>query len=79
MTYHVFLVIIAPLVGFEPTTIGLEVRCSVQLSYRGIISEIQVCKSVNNIFLYCKKAIKVILHRFPWTYTFINLSAGKCS
>jgi hypothetical protein len=25
----------APLVGFEPTTVGLEVRCSIHLSYRG--------------------------------------------
>ena len=25
------------LVGFEPTTYGLEVRCSIQLSYRRIV------------------------------------------
>lgn len=28
----------APLAGIEPTTIGLEVRCSVLLSYRGGIT-----------------------------------------
>ena len=26
-----------PRVGFEPTTIGLEVHCSIQLSYRGLL------------------------------------------
>ncbi len=26
----------APRVGFEPTTLGLEVLCSIQLSYRGL-------------------------------------------
>lgn len=25
-----------PRVGFEPTTLGLEVLCSIQLSYRGV-------------------------------------------
>lgn len=25
-----------PRVGFEPTTYGLELHCSIQLSYRGI-------------------------------------------
>lgn len=25
-----------PRVGFEPTTLGLEVLCSIQLSYRGL-------------------------------------------
>ncbi len=27
---------LAPRVGFEPTALGLEVLCSIQLSYRGI-------------------------------------------
>ena len=27
---------LAPRDGFEPTTLGLEVLCSIQLSYRGI-------------------------------------------
>jgi hypothetical protein len=27
---------LVPRVGFEPTTIGLEVHCSIQLSYRGV-------------------------------------------
>ena len=26
----------APRVGFEPTALGLEVLCSIQLSYRGM-------------------------------------------
>lgn len=26
-----------PRVGFEPTTLGLEVLCSIQLSYQGIL------------------------------------------
>ena len=26
---------LAPLTGLEPVTVGLEVQCSVQLSYRG--------------------------------------------
>jgi hypothetical protein len=31
------------LVGFEPTTYGLEVRCSIQLSYRRNIFDLIVC------------------------------------
>ena len=27
---------VVPRAGFEPTTLGLEVLCSIQLSYRGI-------------------------------------------
>ncbi len=30
------------LVGLEPTTYGLEVRCSIQLSYRRILFEIRL-------------------------------------
>ncbi len=28
----------APRVGFEPTTLGLEVLCSIQLSYQGVFT-----------------------------------------
>ena len=30
--------IVAPRVGFEPTTLGLEVLCSIQLSYQGVFT-----------------------------------------
>ena len=32
----------APLTGLEPATIGLEVQCSVQLSYRGRKIEVEI-------------------------------------
>lgn len=34
-----------PRVGFEPTTLGLEVLCSIQLSYRGIFRIISFNKN----------------------------------
>jgi hypothetical protein len=32
-----------PRVGVEPTTLGLEVLCSIQLSYRGIYAAVRIC------------------------------------
>src|SRR4051794_29949552 len=34
----------APPVGFEPTTCGLEVPCSIQLSYRGSAGQLRCCQ-----------------------------------
>ncbi len=31
------LLLLVPRVGFEPTALGLEVLCSILLSYRGIV------------------------------------------
>ena len=42
------LILLARLAGFEPATYGLEVRCSIQLSYRRsglivVIRKVKVC------------------------------------
>ena len=41
----VFIIALAPPVGFEPTTLGLEVLCSIQLSYQGTLPI--------NRYIYC--------------------------
>jgi hypothetical protein len=34
----------APLAGLEPATHGLEIRCSIQLSYRGTMDDMLKCR-----------------------------------
>jgi hypothetical protein len=44
--------ILVPPAGFEPATIGLEVHCSIQLSYRGMVtalSQIDLKVSIKKI------------------------------
>jgi hypothetical protein len=34
---HLYYNIMVPRAGFEPATLGLEVLCSIQLSYQGVV------------------------------------------
>ena len=40
---HNLLILLARLKGFEPLTYGLEVRCSIQLSYRRAVLLLVIC------------------------------------
>jgi hypothetical protein len=42
MPIYVPVIVRAPLTGLEPVTVGLEVQCSVQLSYRGIVYRLKL-------------------------------------
>ncbi len=48
METHKSLYYLVRLVGFEPTTYGLEVRCSIQLSYRRNVLKYKLFYSHSN-------------------------------
>ncbi len=45
---------VVPRTGFEPVTLGLEVLCSIQLSYRGVRIMREVVANANNLCHYSK-------------------------
>ena len=42
---------LVPRTGFEPVTLGLEVLCSIQLSYRGVPAHMRVSVIIPAIYV----------------------------
>ena len=42
---------LVPRTGFEPVTLGLEVLCSIQLSYRGVPAHVRVSVIIPAIYV----------------------------
>ena len=45
-----------PRAGFEPATLGLEVLCSIQLSYRGILDSGMLAPTILNFICLRKQS-----------------------